>query len=87
MAAVAPATLGTSIPFAGSTQSAAMVFLLRHEIKPGLQRAFPGFFTGTKIDLMVELFHGANVGQYSHYVTLKVMPSDPLLMMPDMVLS
>ncbi len=36
---------------------------------------------------MVELFHGANLGQYSHYVTLRVMPSDPLLMMPDMVLS
>ena len=87
MTAVAPATLGTSIPFTGSAPGAAMVFLLRHEIKPGLQRAFPGFATGTKIDVMAELFHGANLGQYSHYVTLRVMPSDPLLMMPDMVLS
>lgn len=64
-----------------------MVFLLRHEIKPGLQRAFPGFATGTKIDVMVELFHGANLAQYSHYVMLRVMQSDPLLIVPDLTLS
>lgn len=49
MTPVELATLGTSITFAGTTLGAAMVFLFRHEIKPGLQRVFLGFAAGIMI--------------------------------------
>lgn len=42
-------TIGVAIPFAGTTLGAAMVFFLRGELKPGLQKALLGFASGVMI--------------------------------------